>query len=135
MLIVWVQRSKRPVPTPLQVAMWTSSCLFSGPRFALASCAARCPYTTLLSFSLPPSSPPSLRSLPPSLPSLPSLSPSLPSLSPSLPHSLPLFLSHFFLIDSIILLENVRFHLEEEGKGKNSEGKKVHAMRHDVKCL
>ena len=26
---------------------------------------------------------------------------------------------------SVILLENLRFHVEEEGKGKDSEGKKV----------
>lgn len=34
---------------------------------------------------------------------------------------------------SIILLENLRFHLEEEGKGLNAAGEKVKADKEDVK--
>ncbi|CAI8051720.1 Phosphoglycerate kinase 2 [Geodia barretti] len=33
---------------------------------------------------------------------------------------------------SVILLENLRFHIEEEGKGKDSEGKKAKASEQDV---
>lgn len=33
----------------------------------------------------------------------------------------------------VILLENLRFHLEEEGKGKDAEGKKVKASKEDIK--
>eukprot|EP01138_Halocafeteria_seosinensis_P011123 gb/GECG01011360.1/.p1 GENE.gb/GECG01011360.1/~~gb/GECG01011360.1/.p1 ORF type:complete len:199 (+),score=26.24 gb/GECG01011360.1/:1-597(+) len=34
---------------------------------------------------------------------------------------------------SIIMLENLRFHLEEEGKGVNEQGEKVKAKEEDVK--
>ena len=30
-----------------------------------------------------------------------------------------------FMLGKIILLENLRFHIEEEGSGKDEEGKKV----------
>jgi phosphoglycerate kinase len=33
---------------------------------------------------------------------------------------------------SVLLLENLRFHLEEEGKGKDAQGKKVKANKDDV---
>eukprot|EP01087_Luapelamoeba_hula_P016681 TRINITY_DN5153_c0_g1_i1.p1 TRINITY_DN5153_c0_g1~~TRINITY_DN5153_c0_g1_i1.p1 ORF type:complete len:435 (-),score=110.13 TRINITY_DN5153_c0_g1_i1:77-1339(-) len=33
---------------------------------------------------------------------------------------------------SVVLLENLRFHIEEEGEGKNAEGKKVKADKEDV---
>ena len=36
-----------------------------------------------------------------------------------------------WIAGSVILLENLRFHIEEEGKGKDSEGKKVRSS-HDV---
>ncbi|XP_054261457.1 phosphoglycerate kinase-like [Macrosteles quadrilineatus] len=36
---------------------------------------------------------------------------------------------------SLILLENLRFHVEEEGKGIDSDGKKVKAMPEDVKLF
>ena len=32
---------------------------------------------------------------------------------------------------AVILLENLRFHVEEEGKGKDSEGKKVGSVEWD----
>lgn len=38
-------------------------------------------------------------------------------------------------IGSIILLENLRFHVEEEGKGKDSAGKKVSASAEAVQAF
>ena len=37
-------------------------------------------------------------------------------------------LSHIFHLGSVILLENLRFHVEEEGKGTDTEGKKVNEL-------
>ena len=34
-------------------------------------------------------------------------------------------ISSYFLQGSVILLENLRFHLEEEGKGVDNDGNKV----------
>lgn len=36
-----------------------------------------------------------------------------------------LCISSYFLQGSVILLENLRFHLEEEGKGVDNDGNKV----------
>ena len=36
---------------------------------------------------------------------------------------------------SVILLENLRFHIAEEGKGKDSEGKKVRRLRSELGLL
>ena len=33
---------------------------------------------------------------------------------------------------SVILLENLRFHLEEEGKGKDAQGNKVFVFQYDL---
>ena len=36
---------------------------------------------------------------------------------------------------SVILLENLRFHIAEEGKGKDSEGKKVRRFHSELGLL
>lgn len=36
---------------------------------------------------------------------------------------------------SVILLENLRFHIAEEGKGKDSEGKKVRRFHFELDLL
>ncbi len=40
-----------------------------------------------------------------------------------------------FSSGSVILLENLRFHVEEEGKGKDTSGKKIKASDADVQAF
>ena len=42
--------------------------------------------------------------------------------------------THTTLPGCVILLENMRFHVEEEGKGKDSEGNKVCTLRQVSGC-
>ena len=36
----------------------------------------------------------------------------------------------FLLLGTVILLENVRYHVEEEGKGTDMDGKKVKLLKY-----
>lgn len=88
---------------------------------------------SLLPISLTPFSPstPLSSFLPPIL-----FSSLLPLPSPHYFPSLPSILStHLPQPGSVILLENLRFHAEEEGKGKDDQGKKVTPTADDIQSF